>query len=125
MMASLDPSLEADLGATGEESRQEHKIKDAQQPPGWGHGARVITASGIVASMTSKHLPFTPLPEKVHCDSITTTPSLYIRGPHDGKGMGQATYLFLSSFVELRRPISDLMGKAVEFEVHTVTGFSP
>jgi len=37
-----DPSQRADLGATEKESRQEHKIKEAQQPPGWGHGALTI-----------------------------------------------------------------------------------
>lgn len=96
-MAS-DPSQRADLGATEKKVRRaEHKIKDAQQPPGWGHGSpyNITTQWNCPGSMTSKHLPFTPLPEKVIV--VSPSPPLHhcILGVHMmGKGMGQAAYLF-------------------------------
>lgn len=57
-----------------EESRQEHKIKEARQPLGWG--LQYNSQWNCPGSMTRMHLPFTPLPVKVHWDYTTSVPSL-------------------------------------------------
>lgn len=90
-----DPSQRADLGATEKKVGKNTRSKMLNNHQVGGMGPLQYNSQwNCPGSMTSKHLPFTPLPVKVHCDSITTAPSLYIRGPHDGKGDGTGNLSF-------------------------------